>query len=325
MSWLGITATDKGTHGSFSVYLIRAAVYTPTMKKILAVILALAILLPAGYFLSFDAIGWYLWHSYLSPEKSSAFHLESYRVFIDGKRIPDVSDASGLTFHAPSGTLFTVLNDEPTIVQLSQQGEVLRKIRVEGVSDMEGITHVRNDQFLVVEESKNRLILIEIGDQEVIDVTKRPKLTLGFENVHNKSFEGISWDAKNERILIVNEKQPKRLVEIRGLLQSADNTNAEITIRDLWQDQPMLMGALRDLASLTYHEDTGHLLLLSEESKLIKEYDMHGEALSAMLLWKGFHRLENPVPQAEGISIGPDKEIYIISEPNLFYVFRQSR
>lgn len=295
------------------------------MKKIIAVILALAILLPAGYLLSLDAVGWYLWHSYLSPEKSSAFHLENYRVIIDGKRIPGVSDASGLTFHAPSGTLFTVLNDEPTIVQLNQQGEVLRKIRVEGVSDMEGITHVRNDQFLVVEESKDRLILIEIGTQETIDIASRPKLTLGFENVHNKSFEGISWDAKNERILIVNEKQPKRLVEIRGLLQSADDPNTEIAIRDLWQDQPAFMSALRDLASLTYHEDTGHLLLLSEESKLIKEYDMHGEALSAMLLWKGFHGLENPVPQAEGISVGPDRAIYIISEPNLFYVFRRGQ
>jgi uncharacterized protein YjiK len=151
---------------------------------------------------------------------------------------------------------------------------------------------------------------------------------LGFENVRNKSFEGISWDAKNERILIVNEKEPKRLVEIRGLLKSPDSTDsnsADITIRELWPDKPTFMSALRDLASLSYDEDTGHLLLLSEESRIIKEYDSQGEALSAMLLWKGFHGLSKTVPQAEGIAIGPDKKIYIISEPNLFYVFSPAR
>jgi len=35
--------------------------------------------------------------------------------------------------------------------------------------------------------------------------------------------------------------------------------------------------------------------------------------------------LEKTVPQAEGIAIGPDREVYIMSEPNLFYVFRPTR
>lgn len=295
------------------------------MKRILAAVLIVVILVPVAYALRLDALGWYLWHSYLSAEEASAFNLDTYKAAIDGKRIPGLSDASGLTFHLPSGTLFSVLNDEPTIIQLSRRGDVLRKIRVEGVSDMEGITHVSGDQFLVVEESKNRLILIQIGQGDNINVADAPKLTLGFENVPNKSFEGISWDAKNERILIVNEKEPKRLVEIHGLLKSPANANAEITIRGLWQDKPAFMQAFRDLASLSYHEDTGHLLLLSEESKLIKEFGPDGKALSAMLLWKGFHGLESTVPQAEGIAIGPDKKIYIISEPNLFYVFSPSQ
>lgn len=114
-------------------------------------------------------------------------------------------------------------------------------------------------------------------------------------------------------------------MEIRGLLKSQSDTSKDITIRELWQDKFSFMSAFRDLASLSYDEATGHLLLLSEESKLIKEYDSQGVALSAMLLWKGFHGLENTVPQAEGIAIGPDKKIYIISEPNLFYVFSANK
>ncbi|MDC6668450.1 SdiA-regulated domain-containing protein [Leclercia adecarboxylata] len=35
----------------------------------------------------------------------------------------------------------------------------------------------------------------------------------------------------------------------------------------------------------------------------------------------GKHGLERNVPQAEGIAMGPDGTLYLVSEPNLFYVF----
>jgi len=295
------------------------------MKKIILGILIMATMAGAFYAMRLDVMAWYLWHTYVDSTQTSVFGLGTYEVAIEAREIPDLSDASGLTYHAPSGTLFSVLNKEPTIIQLSAQGELLRKIRVEGVSDMEGITHVSDNQFLVVEESKNRLILIEIGNQDSINVEDRPKFSLRLENVRNKSFEGISWDARNERILVVNEKVPKRLVEIRGLVKSPDGKSPDIAIRDLWQEKPGYMHGLRDLASLSYAEESGHLLLLSEESRLVKELDSKGETLSAMLLWKGFHGLKQTVPQAEGIAIGPNREIYIMSEPNLFYVFSPAR
>lgn len=296
------------------------------MKKILLLPLLLIALALPGYFLGLDAMGWYVWHNYLSPSRSSAgFDLGGYEAAIEGKPIPGFSDASGLTFHEPSGTLFTVLNDEPFILQLDKNGEVLRTIKVNGVSDMEGITHVGGDQFLIVEEGKNQLVLIEIGNEQSIDVTASPKLALGFRNERNKGLEGISWDAKSERILIVSEKRPKRLVEIHGLLKSVESPQAQIAIRELWRHKPDFMRAMRDLASLTYHEDTGRLLLLSEESRLIKEFRPDGQAMSAMLLWPEFHGLKHPVPQAEGITVGPDRKIYIISEPNLFYVFNPAK
>lgn len=293
-------------------------------KKLLAIIVLLIVIaLPTGYLSRFDSLVWYTWHTYINDKgKKSAFHLGRYKVSIDGEEIPGITDASGLTFHTPSGTLFTVLNSEPAIVQLSSKGELIRKIRVEGVADMEGITFVRNNQFLIVEESKGRLTLINIEDgQDSIDVSRMPSLSLNFDPGTNKNFEGISWDSSNDRILVVNEKSPKRLLEIKGLLKDAGDTNNRIAITDLGKSYSFI-NSLHDLASLSYHEESGHLLLLSEESKLIKEYDMRGHALSAMLLWKGFHGLKERVPQAEGIAVGPDRSLYVISEPNLFYVFQ---
>ncbi|HEY9277291.1 MAG TPA: SdiA-regulated domain-containing protein [Methylotenera sp.] len=295
------------------------------MKKTttLFALVLISILLTA-YSWRLESIGWYLWHNHLSPNtKSSEFHLANYTASVNAKPLPGLDDASGLTYHTPSNTLFTVLNQEPKIVQISTDGEILNTIEVIGVKDMEGITHVHGNQFIIVEESKNRLILVELNEnQKRIDVSKLPQLTLSIDLTdRNKNFEGITWDESNNRILVVKERNPKQLLEIKGFVNADGNAqNQNVSIQDLTHIYPFLH-SMRDLASITFHDESGHLVLLSEESKLIKEYNREGQAVSAMLLWKGFHGLSKAVPQAEGIAIGPDKKIYIISEPNLLYVF----
>jgi uncharacterized protein YjiK len=148
-----------------------------------------------GYLLRAESKGWYLWHNYISPDaKSSKLHLAGYTISIDAKPLPGLDDASGLTYHSPSNTLFTVLNQEPKIVQLSTGGEILNTIEVIGVKDMEGITHVHGNQFIIVEESKNRLILVKIEEnQKKINVTHQPQLILSIGLTdRNKNFEGIT-------------------------------------------------------------------------------------------------------------------------------------
>lgn len=81
---------------------------------------------------------------------------------------------------------------------------------------------------------------------------------------------------------------------------------------------------MRDLSSLTYHESTGNLLLLSDESALVAEYAPNREPVSVMPMWKGWHGLKATVPQAEGLAVGDDGTIYVLSEPNLFYRFERS-
>lgn len=295
------------------------------MKKTttLFALVLISILLTA-YLWRLESIGWYLWHNHISPNTtSSEFHLANYTAGVNAKPLPGLDDASGLTYHTPSNTLFTVLNQEPKIVQLSTDGEILNTIEVIGVKDMEGITHVHGNQFIIVEESKNWLILVELNEnQKTIDASKLPQLTLSVDLTdRNKNFEGITWDESNNRILVVKERNPKQLLEIKGFVNADGNTQSQnVSIQDLTHIYPFLH-SMRDLASITFHDESGHLVLLSEESKLIKEYNREGQAVSAMLLWKGFHGLSKAVPQAEGIAIGPDKKIYIISEPNLLYVF----
>ena len=68
---------------------------------------------------------------------------------------------------------------------------------------------------------------------------------------------------------------------------------------------------------------SGHLLALSDESGLILELDVNGRPLSTMSLSKGRQGLQKTVPQAEGIAMDDDGTLYLVSEPNLFYVFKK--
>lgn len=296
------------------------------MKKLFFVVIkCLSLLLVVGaicYLLRIDALGWYFWHNNKHQDSGHNLKLRDYQVVLDGQAIPGLTDASGLTYNTSTHTLFTVLNQSPYIVELSLDGQVLRKILVEGVGDMEGITYVADQRFVIADEGDNRLIEVEIPPYATVVQTRHfPQLKLGLDEDGNQNIEGVSWDSVNQRLLIVKEKNPKRLLEVRGFIEPLPSYPGHLSIVDLDRSQRSI-GAMRDLSSVTYHDDSGHFLLLSDESRLIKEYDRQGRAVSAMALWKGFHGLRKHVPQAEGIAVGPDKRIYIMSEPNLLYVFR---
>jgi uncharacterized protein YjiK len=76
---------------------------------------------------------------------------------------------------------------------------------------------------------------------------------------------------------------------------------------------------VRDLSSLQYDERSGHLLALSDESRLILELDVDGRPLSTLSLSKDLQGLHKP----EGIAMDDDGTLYLVSEPNLFYVFKK--
>lgn len=90
---------------------------------------------------------------------------------------------------------------------------------------------------------------------------------------------------------------------------------------------PAGLGALfiNDLASVTTHAPTGNLLLLSEESAMVVEYDPRGMPVSLLPLWRGLHGLARKIPQPEGLALAPDGSLFIVSEPNLFYRFEKPR
>lgn len=272
--------------------------------------------------LHLDVLFWQNWKLNRQDMPAQAFNLGRYQVDIEAWEIAGIDDdLSALTFNPVTNSLFGVLNGRPLMVELSLDGELLREISIQGVSDMEGLTHVQDDLYVIAEERSHRLVLARISaDTQSLDLRKAPSLVIGLDQVGNKGFEGLSWDARRQRLLVVKERDPLRVLAVEGFVDADAQRAMRISITEVKPAaSPRLF--MSDLSSLTLHDPTGHMLLLSDESHMVVEYDAQGRPLSLLGLWRGMSGLRATVPQAEGLAVDDQQRIYIVSEPNLFYRF----
>jgi uncharacterized protein YjiK len=286
-----------------------------------------SILLPAltACLILCGAVLWYfrliplLWYWHGIPHGAPGT-LGEYRVTLEALPLAGLGkNASALTYNRDSDTLFTAINRPPQIVELSCAGTVLRRIPVKGVDDLEGITHMEGRLYGLIDERRQQIYRVTIGaDTERIDVADAPRLGIGIQRNGNLGFEGITWDGKQRRLFVAKEKPP-RVFEIEGL---GSTRGTDLQIHE-WTPRQPFSRFMRDLSSLSRDDTTGHMLLLSDESRLLAEYDAAGELIGLMPLWRGFHGLAANVPQAEGVALGRNGTLYLISEPNLFYRFER--
>ena len=273
------------------------------------------------------ALAYYWLSMYRQPESAqkAALWLSAYAAVIDAHAVEGIEDnASGLTYNPRTGTLFTVINDPTKVAELTVEGRLLRLIPLVSARDPEGITHVKDDLFALADEREERIYYIRITPEtQSIDLATSPHLGLSLDFIDNLGFEGISWDYVGNRMFVTKEKAPLRVLEISGLSALLEGGPMRLQISE-WKSSDAFALFMTDLSSLTFHEDTGHMLLLSHESKLVVEYDGAGKPVSIMTLWKGRHGLAQSVPQAEGIAVDDKGNLFVLSEPNLFYRFERN-
>lgn len=283
-----------------------------------------------------SGLGFWLWASglfglglqYLNMRQTAAdwqekgLWLPFYRAEIEAQPVAGVDDnLSGLTWAPESDTLFAVINRPPSIAELSPQGTLLRLIPLNGAVDPEGITHVQGGVFVISDEARQSLNWVVIGPEtREVDLTGSPEMVLNYSTFHNMGFEGVSWDSARDELFIAQEMLPIRVLRVRGLAEAVAGEGFSINVTE-WQPGDRFGHFTTDLSSLSAHDATGNLLLLSDMTGSLAEYAPDGSPVSVMPLWAGWHGLKEDIPQAEGLAVDAGGDIYIVSEPNLFYRF----
>lgn len=253
-----------------------------------------------------------------------AISLQDYEVVIDAKPIPGAAELSGITYDVDRDRLLAISNDGPAeVVALSRNGDVLERYRLEGFDDTEAIAYMGNGRIAITNETLQRLNFVDIPAQSgTIDAKGSPFLTLGL-NMHrgNKGFEGLAYDVAGDRVFIAKERDPRQLFEVDGVAASLGG-RLQLALQDHtdWIDGEVSTG---DLADVCFDPKTGHLVLLSEESKELVELDGDGRFVSSRPLSGRRSGLAHDAPSPEGVTMDAAGNIYIVSEPNLFYMLRK--
>lgn len=260
---------------------------------------------------------WLREQSASASERAASVWLPDYKVDIDGKSLVGLEkdEASDLSYDPVSKTLYSVMGKNAFLAELSLTGEVLRKIPLVGWSNPEGVMVLGNGVIAIVDERQHLMTMTTVTPEtKTLNIADFPKYDLGPSVDQNKAFEGVTWDAKSQQILLGEERPPALFswksdgtAVLKGDKQKLANDNL----------------IMRNLSALYSDQKTGHLLVLSAESHLLLELDEKGNKVSFMALVRGLNGLSQTIPRAEGVAMDEHGTIYMVSEPNLFYSFKK--
>ncbi|EOF5048913.1 SdiA-regulated domain-containing protein [Salmonella enterica] len=244
-------------------------------------------------------------------DKPSALALSSYKAVIQQKPVAGVkSNLSGLTYSTEDRMLFAVINNPPELVWLTTEGQLVGRMPLQGIHDPESIAWSGGNQFQIGSEKDGAVyktqVDIQRGAMQIISMVKLE----GYDKAKNKGLEGTAWDAKNERLYAAKERKPIMIKEV------------EMSKNGITRALPSAITAsVSDVSGLEYHAPTDSLLVLSDESKMILEVSSEWRVRDRLFLTAEWSGLRDDIPQPEGIAMDNENNLYIVSEPNLFYKF----
>jgi uncharacterized protein YjiK len=260
-----------------------------------------------------------LWNRLLAL---STGETDRYSVVEEARPLPGIDqNISGLTYSHATNTLFAVINRPAKVVELDRQGNVLRILPVKSGLDLEGISHVSGDLFVLASEKGNMIWAARIpSTARSVSPLSPYSLGISLNRNRNKGVEGLSWDHNGQRLFVANEKSPLQIIEIRGLLSLLKGQPTPLKI-SVWNPDFSLRNLAGDISSVSFDERSGAMNVLSHESRRVFRFREDGRASVVLQLQQGHHGLRRRVRQPEGIAFDPAGNLYIVAEPNLFYRF----
>lgn len=256
-----------------------------------------------------------------SEWQGKSLWLPDYKVKIDAKPIAGLEqNLSSIVYDHDQDRLLAISNGPSELVALNKTGEIIAHYPLVGFGDIEGIGYMGDGLIVMADERAQELSFIQLPSQPgELNIKDAQYLSLGINLNGNKGFEGVSYDAENDRLFVVKERDPRQLYEVTGIKASLAG-GLQLRINDLtqWIDQKVFA---TDLSAVHFDPITGHLAILSDESKLLVELSGEGKFVSFRTFLGGFSDLNKTAPQAEGVTMDREGNLYMVSEPNLFYMF----
>lgn len=253
---------------------------------------------------------------------ATSLQLGAYEVVIAARPVSGVDgNLSGITFDPDRRQLWAVVNGPSLLLGLSENGDVLSRHVLNGFHDVEGVVYLGDGQLALVEERRQSVIVIPVPGRS--DELRREDFTTLHFDRHpedNKEYEGLTYDASADRLIIAKERDPMLLYEVNDFTGKAEQEAGGRQLENVTET----LGSgifLDDIAGLAFDALTSHLVALSHESRMLVELAPDGSVISHLLLEEGSAKLKANVPQGEGVTLDDQGRLYVVSEPNLFYRF----
>ncbi len=240
-------------------------------------------------------------------------------------------EVSAVTYNTDTNTLFVLGDGGTSIVQVSLTGQLINSMTLapgsspQGTTffDPEGLAYIGNGQFVFTEERDRNAVKFTYVADTVLTRADAQTANLG-TFVGNIGLEGVTYDPLTNGYIFVKEKTPEGIFQttIDFATNTASNGSAT-TVNSINLFDPALLNlidiadvyALSNVVALNGTGQQGSLLVLSQESGQLVLVNRSGIVASRLTIVSDpGNPLDVVAQQHEGVTVGPDGTIYIVSE-----------
>lgn len=251
-----------------------------------------------------------------SQTSNNSFSLNNYELVNDTTITEIFNDLSGVTYNPLTNTLFMVTNGNSRIYETNLRGQIIRSADLLYYSyggnrrhDPEDIVHISGNRYAIAEERLGRIVYIridELGD----DINLRDSTYVQLPGTWNSSdgVEGVSYDPNADEMYCVVENE----LELHRFDRSASNLSSTLEC---------IFSGLGDVAAVHHLGLTAGLRGLNVENRLLALSDNSNLLIEADLNCTEYSRLDVPGTKVEGVTMDNNGNIYVVGEPNEFYVY----
>ena len=240
-------------------------------------------------------------------------------------------EVSAVTYNWDTGTLFVVGDGGTSIVQITTTGQLINSMTLAAGSspqgtefyDPEGLAYIGGGKFVMTEERDRQVVQFDYAADTTLTRANAQTVKLG-TSIGNNGFEGLTFDPTTGGLIIAKEINPQYvfLTNVDFAAGTAANGSPTTTgSTPLFDVGPAGLGDLADLYALSNVDAldglaaSSHILLLSQESGKIIEVDRNGTVFSTLtILSDAGNPLSTADQQHEGMAVGADGTIYVVSE-----------